>query len=429
MVTTIKLPALYEKQRAIFFSAARVVACDASTKAGKSVGALCWTLAEAAKFPGASGLWVAPGYAQAKVMFDRMSRFLAQGDPARSCWLSNASDLFIKLPNGAKVWFKGGDNADAIYGSDYSWAVIDEASRCREDTYHAVESTLTATGGNLRVIGNVKGRGNWAWKLGALARSGEPGMEYHKLTALDAVEAGVIRADIVEGARRRLPEHVFRMLYLAEPADDGGNPFGIDAIDAATAPLSDAEPVAWGVDLAKSEDYTVAIALDARGRTCRFERWHKVPWNETTRRLERIIDGGAALIDSTGVGDPIVEGMTRRNPRVQGKKFTSTSKQQMMEGLAAAIHAGEVCFPAGVIVDELMAFEYTLTPTGVRYEAMAGHDDCVCALALAVEMKRRYYPVVTPEPDNDCSEHVLSFADRRKDINWGWGAEEGYEVD
>jgi hypothetical protein len=29
-----------------------------------------------------------------------------------------------------------------------------------------------------------------------------------------------------------LPEHVFRELYLAEPSDDEGNPFGLEAIAA-----------------------------------------------------------------------------------------------------------------------------------------------------------------------------------------------------
>jgi hypothetical protein len=56
-----------------------------------------------------------------------------------------------------------------------------------------------------------------------------------------------------------------------------------------------------------------------------------------------------------------------------------------MEGLAVAIQQGAVHFPDGPIVSELNAFEYEYTRTGVRYGAPHGmHDDCVCALALAV---------------------------------------------
>ena len=69
---------------------------------------------------------------------------------------------------------------------------------------------------------------------------------------------------------------------------------------------------------------------------------------------------------------------------VEGLKFTSQSKQQLMEGLATAIQQARIGFPDGVIVNELEVFEYQFTSNGVRYSAPSGfHDDCVMALALA----------------------------------------------
>jgi hypothetical protein len=66
-------------------------------------------------------------------------------------------------------------------------------------------------------------------------------------------------------------------------------------------------------------------------------------------------------------------------------KFSSTSKQQIMEGLAVKIQQRAVTFPEGHIADELSNFEYEYTKNGVKYSAPQGlHDDCVCALALAV---------------------------------------------
>jgi hypothetical protein len=58
-----------------------------------------------------------------------------------------------------------------------------------------------------------------------------------------------------------------------------------------------------------------------------------------------------------------------------------------MEGLAVAIQSEKVSFPDGPIRKELEVYEYEFTRTGVRYSApedMGYHDDCVCALALAV---------------------------------------------
>ena len=75
-------------------------------------------------------------------------------------------------------------------------------------------------------------------------------------------------------------------------------------------------------------------------------------------------------------------------PQVEGFKFTSTSKQQLMEGLAASISAQEVRFPDNWLRAELDIFEFEHSRTGVRYSAPQGsHDDGVCALALAVRAK------------------------------------------
>jgi len=103
------------------------------------------------------------------------------------------------------------------------------------------------------------------------------------------------------------------------------------------------------------------------------------------------------LIDSTGVGDPIVEQLQHRMPQMEGYNFTSASKQQLMEGLASAIQKHEITFPDTEIAQELREFGYEYTRTGVRYSAPEGlHDDCVCALALVTQLWRRtaYAPPV-----------------------------------
>jgi hypothetical protein len=73
----------------------------------------------------------------------------------------------------------------------------------------------------------------------------------------------------------------------------------------------------------------------------------------------------------------------------EGFKFTGPSKQLIMEGLAAAIQGQQIRIPDGILRKELETFEYEQTRTGVRYTAPEGlHDDCVCALALAVHHMR-----------------------------------------
>jgi hypothetical protein len=353
---------------------------EATTKAGKTVGCIVWLAEQAmAGKAGRNYWWVAPIFAQAKIAFRRLKR----GLPAE-VYTPNETELTLTLASGAVIWFKGADKADSLYGEDVYAAVIDEASRCKEEAWVAVRTTLTATRGPIRIIGNVKGRRNWAYQLARKAEGGAPDMHYAKITAYDAVAAGILNADEIEDARSKLPADVFGQLYEAVPSDDGGNPFGLPAIRAAVCPLSDGEPTCWGWDLAKSTDWTVGIALDGAGKVCRFERWQG-PWETTIDRIGALTGLTPALVDSTGVGDPVLEALQKRGGNYAGYKFGVTSKQQLMERLAVAIQRRQVGYPDGVLVGELEAYEYVYSRTGVHYSAPDGvHDDCVCALALVV---------------------------------------------
>lgn len=382
-------PKLYAKQQLAIFDCvdingdpARYGVVEASTKAGKTVGCMAWFTEQAFLLgaPNRNFWWVAPVYPQAKIAFRRIRAGLTHGT-----FVANESELTIKLLDvGSVMWFKSGEKPDNLYGEDVYAAVVDEASRCREDSWIALRSTLTATQGPVRIIGNVKGRTNWHYRISRLAESGTAGYSYHKLTAYDAVEANVLDAKEIEDAKRLLPEAVFRELYLAEPSDDQGNPFGISHIDRCIMPEISAErPVAIGVDLAKSHDWTVVIALDRYGKVCGFERWQDT-WENTVPRILNLCGSVDTLVDSTGVGDPILERLQREARNFDGYKFSSQSKQRLMEGLAVAIQSGAIGFPDGRIKKELDTFEYNITRTGVTYSAPEGlHDDCVVALALA----------------------------------------------
>lgn len=347
--------------------------------------------------------WVAPTFPVSRIAFTRMKRAIPKG-----LYHANESDYTLTLVNGAILWFKSGDKPDTLYGEDVYAAVIDEASRVKEDSWWAIRSTLTATEGPIRIIGNVKGRKNWFFKLARKAQEGRPNMEYHKMTAYDAVEGGVLNPQEIEDARDVLPEAVFKELYDAEASDDGGNPFGIKYIQQQLRPISRKSPKAWGWDLAKYNDYTVGIALDEDNAVCRLLRFQR-PWLETLDTIKRETGKVPALIDSTGVGDVILEGLQSGGTNLQPTKspqkeikwgsnfegfvFSAPSKQQLMEEMAVAIQSADIWFPEGVISTELENFEYEYTRTGVRYSAPEGmFDDCVCALALAKRKNGHRFP-------------------------------------
>lgn len=221
---------MYAAQHRAICDPRRIVIIEASTKSGKTAGCLMWLLAKAwnkrGAVLGAQFWWVAPIYPQAKIAFKRLVRMLQQADERQVVWSKNESELYIALKNGSTIWFKGADKPDSLYGEDVYAAVIDEATRCKEDAWHAVRSTMTATKGECRIIGNVKGKRNWVHQLAERAlRDNDRDIGVFKLTAYDAVAGGIFDEAEIQAARRQLPEEVFRQLYLAEPAEGGGGIF------------------------------------------------------------------------------------------------------------------------------------------------------------------------------------------------------------
>lgn len=394
-------PWMYPKQLEGIFCDDRYVFVEGATKTGKTAAAMIWIwegaiLAAQAGHDGAQFWWVSSVYDTAAIAYRRLKQTIPKGLAK-----TNDSKLTITIPTqgkkeyknreepqqvGVVISFKSAQKPDNLYGDDVQRVVADEATRWAEEAWIAIRTVITNSGGLVRVLMNVKGRQNWAYRLCRIAQSGQsPNMKYVLLTAWDAVEAGLLPKEEIEDAKKLLPEQIFNELYLCIPSDDGGNPFGLKAIEACVFGQSEAEPVVWGIDLAKSMDWTVCIGLDRFGVVCRFERWQG-HWNSTKRKIKELVGMVPALVDSTGVGDPVLEDLQAENTYTyEGYVFSQRSKQQLMEGLAIAIQQGKVRYPAGTIKDELSSFEYEYSRTGVKYTAPRGlHDDCVMALALAV---------------------------------------------
>lgn len=383
-------PPLKKYQLDAFFHSKRYAWIEGTTKCGKTHTGIVWLHEEALTGSFKNYWWVAPSYKTAKIAYSRMAAAI----PKQYRKL-NETDLTITLVNGHIIWFLSGEKPDNLYGEDVGAVVIDEASRMREEAWAAIRSVVTFTAGKVRAIGNVKGKKNWFYRLcreaeKALDSSTPTNDHYAKITAADAVRVGILPQAEIDDARTKLPEAVFNELYYAIPTEDGSNPFGLTHIAACVRPLSLANPVCHGIDLAKSVDWTVVIGLDAKATVSAFDRFQK-PWEEAYKSIYTITDASRApsLVDSTGVGDPVLERLQKDRPgaRFEGYKFTSESKQKLMEGLAVAIQSRRVFFPDGPIRSELEQFEFEYTRTGVRYSAPEGvHDDCVVALALAVSI-------------------------------------------
>jgi phage terminase large subunit-like protein len=225
----IKRPRKISYQQKIIDSPKRFTVTEAATKVGKTYSHLFWLFEEAHK--GKSGYeywWIAPVYSQAEIAFKRLHRKIAE---YQGLYITNFSKLSIITPIGSIITFKTADNPSALYGENVHAFVFDEFSRAKEEAWFALRTTITYTHAKGKFIGNVIAK-NWAWDLARKAESGvDPEFEYFKITAYQAVEAGILSKEEVDQAQRDLPSRIFKMLYEADFAEIEGALWTWDLID------------------------------------------------------------------------------------------------------------------------------------------------------------------------------------------------------
>ena len=224
------------------------------------------------------------------------------------------------------------------------------------------------------------------------------------LTCWDAVDAGVLDRSVVEQARKDLLPWEFEMLYECKAPDQGLNPYGYATIAAATrAALSQKPTAAFGWDLAKTMDWTVGIGLDEDGAVTHISRWQKTSqgedktyWERTIARIKRETGDVPAFVDSTGLGDPIIEQLQAAGRNFHGFKFTETSRKQLIDGQAAALQGGK-CFlydgseDGKQLAREMEAMQIVDVNGKPHYQVVPNtmHDDCLFSHALAVRKLTR----------------------------------------
>jgi hypothetical protein len=367
-INTIPHPA----QQAVLDCPARFRVLMCGRRFGKSLIAQVISLLELSK--GHRVAYITPTYLLAKSFFQELDKALPPTVKR------NASDLTIEM-NGGLMRFFTGERLDNLRGMKFHHVIVDEASfipDLESGWINSIRPTLTDFKGGAMFISTPRGR-NYFYSLFLKGQNGEPDWASWKFTTYDNPHIEITEID---AARSLMPEVAFRQEYLAEPSDNAANPFGTAHIRQCIFPISDRPAVTFGIDLAKSHDWTVIIGIDDRGAVCYIDRFQK-DWRQTRQAIQEL-PRVPLCIDSTGVGDPIFEDIAGMGRDVEGYKFTGPSKQQLMEGLALAIHQRKITFPEGVITSELESFEYQYTAHGTRYSAPSGfHDDGVMALGLA----------------------------------------------
>ena len=377
MTIEINLPKPHAAQRAVLDSPARFRVMMCGRRFGKSL--ISQNISIENGLANKKVAYITPTYQLGKTFFQEICKILPE-----KVYKKNETDLTINFITGGQIRFFTGERLDALRGLKFHLVIIDEASyiaNLEDGWLNSIRPTLTDYKGLAIFLSTPRGK-NFFYSL--YMKGGEPDWEAFKFTTYDNPH---IDPSEVDAAKFQLPNVVFEQEYMANPMENAANPFGSEHINACVKDGIAGKAEYYGIDLAKSVDWTVIIGLDKAGHVVHFERFQK-DWMQTKETILKLPKNLPIMIDSTGVGDAIVEELQKKFTQMHGFKFTSTSKQQLLEALANSIQTKTISYPTGLIKEELEIFEYTFTSTGVRYSAPSGfHDDCVIALALANKCK------------------------------------------
>lgn len=310
----------------------------------------------------------------------------------------NDSELFVEFTNGSILSLHGADDPDSLRGIDFAGVVVDEWPLVKREVWEEIIRPIIAQDINRWAffIFTPKGK-NHAWQYWAKAKDSKEWKTY----ILKSSESGLIPAIELEKMKAEIPERVYLQEMECEFSDDASAVFkGVrNCISGKFEEPQRGSSYVTGVDLARTEDYTVIVTMCRETKhVVNFQRFNQIDWPV---QKERIIDtalkyNSQVCIDASGVGDPIVQDLKQAGVSVPDSgiiKFTNDTKKQLIDRLIVSIEQRLITFPnIEALMDEFSAFGYEITPSGnVRYAAAEGfHDDCVIALSLAVHGLRNF---------------------------------------
>lgn len=407
-MSTIELPIKnFPAQQSIFASKARYKIVAKGRRFGLTKGASNDFIASALAGKFKKGLWVDVVNSNIDRYIERY--FLPHLNKLPSNmwdWKKQAKTLYIR---DAYIDFRSADTPESMEGFGYDKAFLNEAGIILKNEYlwdNAIRPMFWDDPNVSIVIGGTpKGKG----KLFELAERGkdpnQPDFEFFTFSSFDNpyVNHAAIEEDMAT-----MPERVVQQEIYAQFLDDTGVVFRgfTEIMDASPQSPMEGHYYVMGVDLAKVQDFTVITVYDATTNKQVYQaRFNKLDWGMQKQRIAttaKHFNSAIAVVDATGLGDPIVDDLSRMGIAVDPIKFTNEQKRMMIEKLSTWIETKKIhMLNLDDTRREFTNFTYDISEvTGkIRYEAPVGfHDDVVMSHALAVWRLNPLYRETVEKP-------------------------------
>jgi hypothetical protein len=369
----------------------------AHRRAGKDK--TCWNIVvRAAVQRVGTYFYILPTYSQAKkVIWDSIDKDgfkMLDHIPKKLVDKANETEMQVELKNGSIIQLVGADNVDRIVGTNPVGVVFSEYALIKPEVWDLIRPILAENGG--WAIFNFTPRGmNHAFSLMSQAKE-SPDKWWVGVYPVSLTQA--ISEEDLAGEMKEMPRILYEQEYECKFLEGASQFFKnvencvYDEGIAMKLP-TDGE-FKLGVDLAKYNDFTVITPFNmSTFIVYPQDRFNQVDWILQEAKIEasaRKFNNARITLDSTGIGDPVVEELRRRGLNINEEdvfKFTQNSRTNLLNNLAILFENAKIKIPKDEgLLDELRSFSIEMNEKGKAVircpEGL--HDDRVMSLALAV---------------------------------------------
>jgi hypothetical protein len=371
---------------------------------GKSRSVAWYALWKAVTYPGSEILITAKAQRQSMELFNQVKKEIRISEISKDEWgIQNDTRTELHFQNGSRiVCLPVGRDGSNIRGYGTDLVIVDEAAFVKNEIFQEVLSPMLAVGENEFILLSTPfGKKGFLWR-----KFDKDDDWYTKQVPTSANPE--VDDDFIEEQRQQLTHTQFKQEILGQFVEDSDSFFNREELEncASPSPVERESDITFlGVDLAaQGRDSSVYISIDDNGNVFDIEYKGDAPMTDAMgriRELNSIYDYNKIVVDSTGLGEGVVdqvkEGLGRK---VEGFKFTNDKKQSLYNTLKNDLQNGEIQFyyvrgkdqlPGNKMFKQCLELTYDYTSTGklrIKHPSN-GHDDFSDALALAVWSRSR----------------------------------------
>lgn len=378
----------------------RIVACM-GRQTGKTTTIAAKAIHHAYTHPNTTTLIISPSLRQSMIMFEKIQTLTTQ-NPILTKSITRKTRTIIQLTNQSQI-IALPCSQNLLRGYTAQLAICDEAAFIPETVITQIIFPMLSTTNGTAIFLSTPWDKNHFFHKAFL----NPNYSTHKVKSN---QCPLIKPEFLQEMKQNMTREAYLMEYEAEFIEALNSYFPQDLIRKSVelaqnlslelhTSLEQTFPKGEyhaGIDFGKLRDFSVLAVVKVEANYRRLFYLHEFPletaYTEVIGHLVRAHEKfqfRKALVDQTGVGEPILEEIRSQDlDRVEGVKFTTETKEELLSNLKITMEQDKLAIPYDRrLCQQINEQQYNYTKNGhIQFtHPTNSHDDMLWALALAVK--------------------------------------------